>query len=984
MLQPAIHHAIEELQARGAEHIVLVASSNDVILDLTVRTLWELAHTWASTALQKHSLRLITPDEQELIISELWHQLEPSLSEKAKASLGSGAGLLTALTATISELRLFGINSENLAHESFLVKDRGIIIGQLLTGYENHLHKHKLVDPARLAQLAMDEVLENGIEQHLIIASRLTGPTTLLSLLDQVPDDHKIDLRQASETAMPLLDSITDAGRLRYLKSPQSAPPALKDGTLTMYRALSPEFEVRAVLGKLLQNNIPFDQAEVLYTEDEVYPSLFFQIMAATQPGQKPALTFRGGIPVRWTRPGKALLFWLDWLSNHYTITPLVEAVQQGVLKLPTYIKPLEWFSLIRSLPSHSTAGAWQQFFAKQRAESRLPANHQEAMDWLADMMLSMIAGWDKASSAADHMKIALRWLKNFVAITDEWDKQTAQLLEHHLSVHQLSRSATKESILYRLSAWANEARLPPEPMKPGTLALTPLSRMESLQRPHTFCIGLCEDWYPTMPVRTSLLTDRERKNISPELQEQSIREVMQRQEAGIIELLGQLPGNVVFTYPCADQLDDRERFPSQLFLRIFRLTAELPEGDLQECESWLEAPLGPETNWCRLTELESWLNRWPSQPYTDALFKNDFLWLCRGAYAGKQRRSYRFTEHDGHVQEAGSEFDTKSMEHVYSAHSLQRYARCPQLFFLQDVLKVKTLDDRQPEAGHWLHPLIRGEILHAVFHQYHLQLLKQKRTPNKEKDRTVLNKLLQAELAKVESELPPVTQHIRLVEVQELEETLNIFLGEEAQWTESYQPRHFEVTIGSRSEEIASDLDSPSPINVRLPSGRSILMQGRVDRIDEITGSDGKEFFIWDYKTGKMREYLGSQARRTGQLLQPLLYLEMVERRLREKIGADARVMGAGYFFPGQRGGQGDRLQWSAEDLRKDSNVLDTMLDLLQAGIFLATDQPDTCKHCSYFDACEVPEVNRQAGNKQKQIQNGELVQLRQFRKAP
>lgn len=984
MLLHAIRQAFEELQAQSAEHIVLVASSRDVSPDIPTRTLWELAHTWASPALKKYALRLISPDEQELIISELWHQLEPGLSDKAKSSLGAGAGLLAALVSTLSELRLFGITSENLAHESFVVRDRGIIIGELLTGYENSLHKHKLVDPARLAQLAMDEVLENGIPQHLIIASRISGPTTLLSLLDQVADDRKIDLRQLTNSDLPLLDGITDAGRLRYLKSPQSAPPALKDGTLTMYRALSPEYEVRAVLGKLLQNNIPFDQAEVLYTEEEVYPPLIHQIMAATQPGQQPALTFRGGIPVRWTRPGKALQFWLDWLSNHYSITPLVEAVQQGVLKLPALIEPLEWFSLMRSIPNQSTAEAWQQFFAQQRAESRLPTHHQEAMDWLADMMLSLIAGWDKASSAADHMKIALRWLRNYIAITDDWDKHAAQLLEHHLTVQQQASTATKESILYRLYSWVSETRLPPEFMKPGTLALTPLSRMESLQRPHTFCIGLSEDWYPTMPARTSLLTDRERKNISPELQEQSIREIMQRQEAGVVELLGQLPGNVVFTYPCADQLDDRERFPSQLFLRIFRLTAELPEGDLQECESWLEAPLGPETSWCRLTETESWLNRWPSQPYIDALFKHDFLWLCRGAYAAKQRRSYRFTEHDGHVQEAGSEFDTKSMEHVYSAHSLQRYARCPQLFYLQDVLKVKTLDDRQPEAGRWLHPLMRGEILHAVFHQYHLQLLKQKRTPNKDKDRTVLNKLLQVELAKVESTLPPVTQHVRQAEVQELEDTLTIFLGEEAQWSEHYQPRYFEVTLGSKSEEIASDLDSESPINIKLPSGRSILMQGRVDRIDEITGSEGKEFFIWDYKTGKMREYMGSQARRAGQLLQPLLYLEMVEKRLREIIGADAKISGAGYFFPGQRGGQGDRLQWSASDLRQDSKVLDTMLDLLQAGIFLATDQPDTCKHCAFIDACDVPEVNRQASNKQKQHQNGELVQLRQFRKAP
>ncbi len=151
MLQHAIQQTIEELKARDAKHIVLVAGSSDAFPNVTNSTLWQLAHRWASPALKKHSLQLISPDEQELIISELWHQLEPGLSDKAKSSLGAGAGLLAALVSTLSELRLFGITSENLAHESFVVRDRGIIIGQLLAGYETHLLEHNLVDPARLA-----------------------------------------------------------------------------------------------------------------------------------------------------------------------------------------------------------------------------------------------------------------------------------------------------------------------------------------------------------------------------------------------------------------------------------------------------------------------------------------------------------------------------------------------------------------------------------------------------------------------------------------------------------------------------------------------------------------------------------------------------------------------------------------------------------------------------------------------------------------
>ncbi|HMP17865.1 MAG TPA: PD-(D/E)XK nuclease family protein, partial [Gemmatales bacterium] len=469
---------------------------------------------------------------------------------------------------------------------------------------------------------------------------------------------------------------------------------------------------------------------------------------------------------------------------------------------------------------------------------------------------------------------------------------------------------------------------------------------------------------------------------VSPELEGQTMRSLLQQQEAAVLTLLEQQTGNLVVTYPCADQLDDRERFPSQLFLRIFRLTAELPEGDLQDCESWLPAPLGPDTAWCRLTDTENWLNQWPEQPYKDALFKKDFLWLCRGAYALKERASFRFTEHDGLVPEAGHLFGPKSSR-VHSANSLQTYGKCPQQFYLQHVLQLSLPEEEALEPGRWLHPLVRGQLLHTVFHRYHLELKQKKRKPDLVQDRALLHRLLQEELQKLEPTLPVVATPTRQLEMQELLETMNLFLGEEVLWAERYQPRYFEVNLGGKPEELPSELDDSAPQEIALPSGRTILLQGRIDRIDLVLGGDGRTYFIWDYKTGKMNEFLQAQAHARGQHLQPLLYLEMVEQRLQQVHGPKARVEGAGYFFPGQKGGQGDRLVWQAADLRKHKSLIDTLIDLQQAGVFLATDRKETCEHCPFRDACDVPEVNRQAVNKLKKPELPVLHALRSLRKA-
>lgn len=957
-------------------------------------TVLEFIAELAQPGLKQHRLSLISPVQQEALINELWNQLEPTFDAKSKAQLGIGSSLVQGLRATIQELRMAGVEAVDWMIDAFPARGKGAILQTLLSNYEASLQERKWADPARLCLLARDRLLAEDelAGQVLLMPAELVCPGLLQSVLDQVPTNQRFTFSNSIATKLTLFESTyTDAGRLAWLRQPQDAPPVRRDDTIKLYRALSPEYEVLALFGTLLQKQIPFGDAEVLYSEESLYPELFYSIASSRQPdaSRRVPISFRGGIPLRWTGPGKAFLFLQAWVAAGYSSLAFAEWLIQDLLNLPTQSSRHMMLTVLRQLPPATGLSGWQQqcqrFITDQHDKALKVAC--QALLQLVEALIEMVPSSDAEPNATWHA-IDL-FLKGHAGSKNDWDRQCIAQTRSMIRDYRTAEGMTSPAIWERVRTWMLEGSLPPEPMQPGQLALTPLSRLESLRRPHTFMVGLSEDLYPTMPRRESLLTDRERKGLSPEMMQQSTRELMHRQELSLVSILEQLPGNVTILYPCADQLDDRERFPSQLFLRVFRLAAELPEGDLHELESWLEAPLGPDSPLCRLTSTEAWLNHWPEQPYVDPLFKVDFPLLCRGAYAAKQRQSYQFTEHDGHVTAAGAQFDPARSQHPYSAHSLQRYGRCPLQFFYHDVLHLKKPQEHEVEPGRWLPALVRGEILHALFHQYHVQLLKEKRLPDRLNDGPLLRELLAALLEARKAELPEVASHVRDVEMSELHETLHIFLTEEAQWSESHQPRYFEAALGMESEGSVSEIDTAEPISIRLPSGRSILLRGRVDRIDALFSASeeagvGPQYFIWDYKTGRMKEFQSPHARRTGRLLQPLLYLEMVEKRLREVVDPTARVAGAGYFFPGQRGGQGDRLSWTSDELRHDSNVLDIILDLLQHGIFLATDQADACRHCEFQDACDLSEVNRQAVKKQQHGQNTALLSLRKLRSAP
>ena len=168
-----------------------------------------------------------------------------------------------------------------------------------------------------------------------------------------VPDDT--DLDRPEKKALDLLPTVTvnelkpalppekapvtDLDRMAWLSSPTDAPPPFDDGTLRLLGASGEVNEVRAALRHCLAEGKPLDQVEILYTDRDTYLPLIFETLArysGMETGDLDALpaSFSEGIPVRYSRPGRALTAWALWILEGFPTAALAGMVREGLLSM--------------------------------------------------------------------------------------------------------------------------------------------------------------------------------------------------------------------------------------------------------------------------------------------------------------------------------------------------------------------------------------------------------------------------------------------------------------------------------------------------------------------------------------------------------------------------------------------------------------------------------------------------------------------------
>ena len=969
----------------GLQWLDAVTRSGQPVLNARVKTLTRLALELATTEMDRRGLTFLKGMKAELLLDEIMagSRVRGGYLSRFRAS----PGLMRAMLRALQDLRLAGITSSGLSPGDFEVEIKGHEIMSLLAGYEDTLSSRRLVDYPAALRLAMERPgdEEGALPGDAILAMPEDVEHGLRGMerefWSSIPGKMRVVL-PVDAPCHPGEGGGADAALLAWVSRPASAPLPTGDGTAAVFRAIGEVNEVREVLRRCAAAGIPFDEVEIMHTDAATYVPLLYELCSrlAEEAGAALPVTFAEGIPVRYARPGRALLGWLSWIGEAYPQSILVRMIQDGLLEIPE-AEERHWdFSrvgaVLRAVPVGG--GSDRYLPAIEAALSALeshqagdsPTEDESGDGWEApeyrrenlDMLRSLRDLIEDISRLAPadgkSWKEALRGIEAFLndrcRCVNEFDEYARMRLLDEIGLLRSCLGDTDPEFL-DIKEWlrdlAGSASVEGKGPRPGCIYLAPLAMGGHAGRKHIFIIGLDDSRFPGAGLENPLLLDSERERISEDLPTTGGRLAESLEK--FASIASRIRGKVTLSYSCRDIMDDRDMFPSQAVVAAYRILSGNHEGVQQDLLDWLPEPasFAPRDPGLCLDMSEWWLcnlcgDRPPEDP--ESLLAEVFPHLGRGFEARRARESDLFTGFDGYVPEAGRDLDpAKPDGPILSASRLEKLGRCPLEYFFEYVLETKTPEEYVLDPSLWLDPLEKGSLLHSVFRKFHCGLRGQDLKPRYERDLHLLEKILDAEILAWKRVRPPPNAEVFRIEAEDLRRTVRIFLQEEEGSCHDRRPLYFEVAIGMRAEGEGNPIDTGEPVLITLPGGTGIRARGCIDRVDQTQDPSETCFAICDYKTGSSRGYEGEDPFQGGKRIQNALYIALAEHCL-AGCHPGARVARFEYFFPNTRE-YGKRIQWDREKLAGGMEVMESLCEMLRLGCFPFTDDPDDVKYSDY-----------------------------------
>lgn len=997
-------------------------------VNVHVKTLRSLAIDLASPLMTMQDVTLVSPQESLMMMDRV---LCGMTGKKLKylASAAASKGLAETVLASIEALRLSGVDATQLDDSHLEVASKAGDLRTIAREYLKALAGEKLIDYAAALEMAIRRVTQNpeylGNETIVLVPDGVRAGAQEQQLLDALPAARRHTLvTDAPAEPSSEKSAGTDLERLRWLLLAAEAPKPLGDDSVTIRRAVGEINEVRGVLRNCLTDALLLDHVELLHTDADTYVPLVYECLSAldrgnTAPDDDLPITFAEGIPVRYSRPGRALAAWLSWIREGFPQAPLVKAIREGVFQIPggdsehsglnrlaaqfrgigigagrdRYLPKLdEQISGLRlqleeaPKPNEEGEEAEQKRMARLRAE----LSDMEAIRRLLDQILKVTPG--PGVPARQILADARQFVETLARRANKLDQFSANQLVDE--IQSLEQWLTGDDWDTSLDTWQWLADLPVRLRvlgsgpRPGKLHVDNVHTGGHSGRPHTFIIGLDDSRFPGAGLQDPLLLDSERRKLSPQMPTAAAR--LEETIEDFARLLARLRGRLTLSFSCHAVVDDREMFPSPVLLAAYRILSGNAEADQSDLLAALDPPdsFAPAEADRSLDIGEWWLWRLCGRETIDdprGLVHRQFPHLAQGYYAAQQRQSDNFTSYDGLVPAAGRHLDpTLDDGRVVSASGLQTLGKCPLQFFYQYGLRIKLPDEVILDPGRWLDPLAFGSLLHELFEQFMRELLAAKNLPKFDRDQARLDELLSGKIAEYKDLHPPPSQSAFESQCRKLRMAAETFLREEEQFCQETgsQPVFLEASLGLPADGHGTPLDTADPVPVMLPNGNRIRTRARIDRIDQIGKGAVQTYAIWDYKTGSTFGYDRADPFRQGRLMQPLLYVSIVAHRLREAVSPKAQVTNFGFFFPGDRAA-GQRVAWSATELHAGMDILEQLCAVIHNGAFLPTnDHKIDCTFCDYQTVCGDVEAVAEASRRKLANDNNRLLKpMRELR---
>jgi ATP-dependent helicase/nuclease subunit B len=973
----------------GNQWLDTLARNGNSILNATIKTIKGAA---VETAIGEiaNSGRAVISNTALMVLTDVILQKLRQKSTRYLGALPHTENLVQVTAHTISALRSAGVSPDAITPEHFESPDKAADFRFIMEEYTAMLKTHSWADYADALKIATEKVLSDPgalpKDVILFVPENLEMNALEKKFLAAIPEEKRVSLSFRSKVAP---DEMSDAQLLSRLNNPAGAPAPKLDETASIFRAFGEVNEVREVLRRLISGGISLDHVELLHTDFETYVPTIYETLARITKGANgdPAglpVTFAEGIPARYSRPGRALIGFIQWIQSDFEQEILYRMLQDGLIRLPEDDHPVSYsriarvfadiqigYGLDRYLPA--IQGAFNAVLEESEAEaSEAPAEpHSEKHDieLLHDLLTRLVEACREIPETV--IEPALKFLRDFARCASELDNYAKNALvesiEDFTEATRIMESRPEFDCLQWLLSLSKKTRVCGSGPRPGRIHVASLAQGGHTGRKHTFVIGLDDSRFPGASAGNPLLPDEESAKISDDLPKADSSR--RRKLKDFEDLFLKIEGTITLGYSCHDLVEDGEKFPSLPVFSAYRILSGNPDGDQSSMTEWLPPPssFAPlRADEC-LDSSEWWLfnaANFDKIKDPEPFIADAFPHLFQGMKAAKARESADFTPYDGRVSIGEEDNPFADVGPVISAERLEAVGKCPLNYFFRYILRLQPRPDLVIDPTQWLSPLDHGNLLHDLFYRFMGLMIKEGRLPIFHRDRASLMKLLEELIDSYKKKAPPPTAGSFQRSVDQLIRCADIFLIEEEELFRcgSFKPRNLELSIG---------MDPRNPVYLTLDSGAKIKACGRLDRLDEM--GDPDSFGIWDYKTGSTTKYDTKDPFNQGRVVQHALHMRIASETLQKRLSKKAQVREFGYFFT-QNKAKGARIIRRPDPTAGDF-VIANLCEIISNGAFTATDNSLDCSFCDYALICGINgPPDKHAGRKSRGRDSGLL----------
>ena len=895
-----------------------------------------LAEELAAPLLQAEGWSPLVQDTDLFFLDDL---LAPAINSDPVpffAPLSHSRGLRRSLIRTFHALRLGGLLPEVLKNAT---SSRARHLASLYGAYCQRLTDERLYDLAYLYERAIQNLPQEhgclGREHFYAALDETVLPNLGYRFLKALCGDKIVRIGRAGFQSEPP----KDATAVRFLDRPRLEPEGVRVGArfgelsqstdFYLIRPLGARSEIHAVLREVLQGRIPFDHVEIAYTSERPYLARLYNL---TERYDLPA-TFASGLPVRFTRPGQALVGFYSWILSGFSSAELISLCRARGLDFGEVVQP------------HDLSALLQRARVRRGRDRVLPALHRLLETDVPDAgcpsrqrILKSIEGLlDLVPPSRTTLKAVCRasvaFLGEFAPLRSDLDARALESLKDRLGEigRTVKMGAALESVVGHLNGLFGLHKAGASVARPGHLNVVPLDRAGYTARDHLFVLGMDAASFPGRALEDPILPDDERAQLPGELPLESItpdRKVWQLER-----LLGLNFRSITFLTGSGGPAEGGESYPCAMLGQAAARPGALAGTKIQGITPRLDASLD---------EVEALLAARDS-PLIQERLRLSYPWLVHGREAVKSRDRPELTRFDGWLGRSTPELNISDGRALLSASRLETLTRCPYRYFLKYVLRVAPPDEPDEDPSRWLSPLEFGRLIHDLFRDFMLALKTRNERPDADKHIDLLLSMLREHVSKCTERVPPPSEVTYQTDFRRLERVCQVFLRTES-GRSGVEPLDFEVGFGFQ-EKVG--LNQPDPVLLQFSESISLLLRGRIDRIDQVE----QGIQIWDYKTGSSLPYPEGDLMRGGLNLQWALYAYAMNQIL-EVREHGKEVETSGYLFISDRE-HGRRISAMLPDKSALAQLLEPMFEMVSQGGFFHFQKERQCKFCEYGPIC-------------------------------